>query len=157
MTDQHPPSLTAPPQLPLLVLDTNAVLDAWVFKNPCMVPLLQALQQQHVQWIASPAMRQELVHTLCLPLLQRWEPDALAVLAQFDRWAAMQAEPPRTTLRSLWCSDNDDQVFMDLALLQRARWLVTQDRALLRLARKARPFGVQVLPPQRWQLLPVLA
>ena len=46
--------------------------------------------------------------------------------------------------------DSDDQAFIDLAVHRRCHWLITHDRALLRLASRARPFGVQVLPPARW-------
>ena len=58
---------------------------------------------------------------------------------------------PSPTRSRLHCSDPDDQCFIDLALAQHARWLITHDRALLRLARRARAFGVEVLTPMLWR------
>jgi predicted nucleic acid-binding protein len=55
------------------------------------------------------------------------------------------------TLPGLRCSDPDDQVFIDLAAEAGARWLLTHDRALLRLARRARALGVQIAQPQSWK------
>jgi len=50
----------------------------------------------------------------------------------------------------LACTDPDDQVFIDFALQHRCTWLVSRDRALLRLARRAAAWGVEVLTPQAW-------
>ena len=48
------------------------------------------------------------------------------------------------------CSDPDDQKFIDLAVAAGARWLVTRDRAVLRLASRMRSAGVLVVTPQAW-------
>jgi len=139
------------PAVPTLVLDTNAVLDAWLFKDLGMVNVLRALESRHLVWVATARMRDELAHTLRLPALQDRQAEAASTLARFDALAHLCAEPGRTANRQLWCSDNDDQVFMDLALEHSARWLLTKDKALLRLGRKARVFGVQILQPARWR------
>jgi len=59
----------------------------------------------------------------------------------------MVDEPPRGPLR---CKDPDDQVFIDLALHLNAQWLFTKDAALLKLAKRARLRGTQVLSLQQW-------
>lgn len=143
--------VTTPPPLPIAVLDTNAVLDAWLFEDDGMLGVLSALSERRIVWVATQSMREELVHTLLLPALKTWSARADATLACFDGNAQICAEPARTPHRPLWCSDNDDQVFMDLALAQHARWLLTKDRALLRLGRRARPFGVLIMQPARWR------
>jgi predicted nucleic acid-binding protein len=48
------------------------------------------------------------------------------------------------------CTDPDDQVFIDLALACKARWLLSKDRALLKLARRARALGLSIQPPASW-------
>lgn len=136
--------------VPTIVLDTNAVLDAWLFKDAGMAGVLHALMYRRVLWVASPSMRDELVHTLMLPNLQSRQSQAVNTVAGFDRHALLCPEPARTVHRQLWCSDNDDQVFIDLALARGARWLLTKDRALLKLARRASGFGVHILQPARW-------
>ena len=136
---------------PGVVLDTNATLDWLVFENPGMAALGKAIEVGAVRWLACPRMRDELCRTLSYPKLARWNPDCERTLTCFDRWVHLQADPPRVVAGPLVCSDTDDQIFIDLAVGARARWLVTHDRALLKLRRPAAVHGVAVLPPALWQ------
>jgi predicted nucleic acid-binding protein len=136
---------------PRVVLDTNAVLDWLVFADPGVAALSSAIAAGRVLWVASPRMRGELARTLAYPGLVKWKPDSEHVLTTFDSWARLRAEPPQSPGTGLRCTDPDDQVFIDLALDQGARWLVTHDRALHKLARRALLHGVQVLRPSDWQ------
>ncbi|MFT7776961.1 putative toxin-antitoxin system toxin component, PIN family [Roseateles sp.] len=52
----------------------------------------------------------------------------------------------------LVCRDPDDQKFIDLALAARARWLISRDKAVLALAKRARLRGLAILTPERWSL-----
>ena len=135
---------------PALVLDTNAALDWLVFGDAGMRAVAQAIEAGAVRWLASPRMRQELLRTLAYPALAKWKPDGERTLTTFDRWAAMQTEPIASTSGPLVCTDADDQVFIDLAVQQRARWLVSHDRALLKLSRHAAPLGVRIVRPRDW-------
>jgi predicted nucleic acid-binding protein len=92
-------------------------------------------------------MREELLRTLGYAPLARWRPVPEQVLAAFDRWSVACAVPLTQGTPGLTCSDPDDQVFLDLGLAQPTRWLVTHDRALLRLARAARHHGLRVVRP----------
>ena len=139
--------------IPGVVLDTNATLDWLVFKNPLMLPLSQSIQAAQVRWLTCSRMRDELKHMLHHSSLSRWAPDPTAALQIFDTLATLVSEPTRLASQFLHCSDRDDQVFIDLALARRASWLVTHDRALLKLARRARAQGLAILPPARWALL----
>lgn len=141
-----------PASPPCAVLDTNATLDWLVFADAGMVPLSAAILAQEVRWLASPRMRDELARALTYPTLVRWNPDRERALTCFDRWAGLLADPLRTTVGPLVCSDPDDQVFIDLAVAGQARWLVTRDRALLKLKRHAALCGVTVVPPTQWLL-----
>jgi hypothetical protein len=42
-------------------------------------------------------------------------------------------------------------MFIDLALSQGARWLLSRDRALLKLARKAAVSGLLIQTPEAWR------
>jgi len=139
--------MESPFQAPAVVLDTNVVLDWLVFKDPGVTPLGTAVAAGALRWLACARMRDELADVLAREHLRRWQPDAAAVLAAFDRHAGLQAAPPPSHLP---CSDADDQVFIDLALVAGCRWLLTKDRALLALARRARPRGLRVLTPAGW-------
>lgn len=138
------------PGIPGIVLDTNVVLDWLVFRNPRAAALGQALAAGHVRWLSCAAMRAELVHMLASARLARWSPEAGAVLSAHDRLAVVHPPPAGLMADRPRCSDPDDQVFLDLALAQRARWLLTHDRALLRLGRRAARHALAILPPQRW-------
>jgi predicted nucleic acid-binding protein len=128
------------------VLDTNVVLDWLVFRNPRVHGLATALQAGALVWLSCAPMRAELAHMLASRRLVRWAPDVQAVLDVHDRLATLLASPS-PALPRLRCSDPDDQVFIDLALAHRADWLWTHDRALLKLARKAAAFGLQIRKP----------
>lgn len=130
-----------------MVLDTNTVLDWLVFKDASMAPVVAALHDGTLRWLACPEMRTELVRTLAYRTLARWLPDTEYVLATFDRYADLLPAPPPAP-QHMRCSDPDDQVFLDLALANRAKWLLTHDRALLRLARRARPLGLLIVTPK---------
>jgi uncharacterized protein len=132
---------------PGLVLDTNTVLDWLVFDDPGMALVAAAIQNGSMSWLACPRMREELARTLSYVDLAKWRPDVEKVLTTFDRHAHMFAAPPLSPA-ALRCSDPDDQVFMDLALETKADWLLTHDRALLKLARQAWGQGVRVLTPK---------
>jgi uncharacterized protein len=134
---------------PGLVLDTNTVLDWLLFRDPGIANLGAAIDGHTLRWLACARMRDEFERTLGYPTLAKWQPDSERLLLQFDRAAVMRPTPP--TLPSLRCTDPDDQVFIDLAVAEGARWLITHDRALLKLARRASALGVQICRPASWQ------
>lgn len=132
---------------PSVVLDTHVVLDWLVFGDARVQPLVQALTTGRLRWLGTARMRVELSHVLARSVLQPWSPDAQKVLAVVDGLVQPCDAPPPSHLS---CSDPDDQVFIDLALAQRVPWLLTRDKALLRLSRRARDRGTQVCTPEAW-------
>jgi predicted nucleic acid-binding protein len=130
----------------IVILDTNALLDWRVFKDPAAQPLAQGLAEGRFRWLASPAMLTEWNHVWPRSAFARWQPDPALTTTVYEL-AEMVEEPPRGPLR---CKDPDDQVFIDLALHVGAQWLFTKDAALLKLARRARDRGVKVLSLQSW-------
>ena len=134
-----------------LVIDTNWVLDLWVFDDPHATRLRQAIEQRQVRWLACAHMRNELERVLAYPNVQKrlrvHQRDAAQVLAQFDQYAYLCEPPPSCTAR---CKDTDDQVFIDLAAQHQAP-LLSKDLLVLRLKRALQPLGVPVLrhwPPE---------
>jgi putative PIN family toxin of toxin-antitoxin system len=119
-----------------IVLDTNIVLDAWVFKDPATVPLVQALAEGRLQWLATAPMREELVRVLAYPKIvkrlafHQLPPDV--VLAQFDAQAHVVAVPPKAPIT---CKDPDDQIFIDLAVAHKAM-VLSKDLAVLCMAKR---------------------
>ena len=126
-----------------LVIDTNIVLDLWVFCDPATEPLRQDLQQARVCWIATQAMRDVLERVLTYPhlaaRLARGERQATQVLDAFDALAQLQPVPPKVALT---CKDPDDQKFIDLAVAHQSV-LLSKDNAVLCMAKRMRLHGVQ--------------
>ncbi len=140
---------------PDIILDTNVVLDWLVFEHPPGCAIGECIEAGQLRWIAAAPMHEELLDVLnrlrTQPDLRRWEhrlPQAL------DRVAlSIQSVPEPAPLphpMRMRCTDPDDQIFIDLALSRRTPWLITRDRALLKLARRARAHGVDVLTPEQW-------
>lgn len=144
MTTQLPANLA-----PSIVLDTNVVLDWLVFGNPALAPLIEAIGGARVRWIATDPMRDEMAHVLQRGLGQRWRADETEWRAAWARHATMLAVPvaPLSTPR---CTDPDDQKFLELGLSAHARWLITRDRALLKMGRRTSRSGMEIMTPERW-------
>ena len=119
-----------------LVLDTNIVLDAFVFNDPAAQPLKLALAAKKIQWLATQPMRDELERVLAYPKimvrLAFYQLTAVAVLAQMDGLAQRVNIAPRA---SVTCSDPDDQKFIDLAVAHKST-LLSKDRAVLCMAKR---------------------
>ena len=135
---------TVVPEGVLLVLDTNIVLDLFVYEDPATQALLRQLDAPGTRWLATDAMREELARVLSYPqiakrLLARALP-ADAVLAQFDRRAD---RVPPAVKAPYTCKDTDDQRFIDLAVAHRAV-LVSKDAEVLCMAKRLARLGVVV-------------
>jgi len=130
-----------------LVLDTNIVLDLWVFDDPASACLRQTLLNGHTRWLATTAMREELARVLGYPqIAQRLQARTLfpeAVLAQFDRHAQLQPPAPKAPCT---CKDADDQKFIDLAVAHQAE-LHSKDAQVLCMKNRLARCGVALNPP----------
>ena len=58
---------TLAPDLPCVVIDTNRVLDLWLFDDPQVTALRQVVRGGAVRWLATAAMRGELARVLGYP------------------------------------------------------------------------------------------
>jgi uncharacterized protein len=136
--------------VPLIVLDTNAVLDWLLFADPEMQALTAAIEQGRLRWIATAAMRGEFEHVLGRGLAAARGADPSRVEFAWDQHCTEHpAAPPAAT--PLRCTDTDDQKFPDLAMATGARWLVSRDRALLKLRSKAASRGLAIVAPGQWR------
>lgn len=126
-----------------IVLDTNIVLDLFVFGDPATVPLREALAQRTQQWIATPAMREELARVLAYPQIVKSLAHhgiaAASVLGQFDAQVHVVDAAPKA---SVTCKDPDDQKFIDLAVAHGAQ-LLSKDNAVLCMAKRLQALGVR--------------
>ena len=134
-----------------VVLDTNVVLDWLVFADAGVRDVALAIQQGHLRCLCCAEMRAELAHVLVHGGLELNATECERVLTYLDSVCDLVVLPVGLPLPRLRCSDTSDQMFIDLALSHHARWLLTRDRALLKLARRALPQGLQILRPADWK------
>ena len=127
---------------PTIVLDTNIVLDVFIFNDLLAEPIRNALAQQEIDWLATLPMRDELARVLTYPniaaRLTFYQLVEVDVLAKFDRYARMVDVAPKA---SVTCSDADDQKFIDLAVQHRAL-LLSKDKAVLSMRKRLLAQGV---------------
>lgn len=127
-----------------VVLDTNIVLDVFVFNDAAAQPLKKALEAGELDWLATRAMRDELERVLAypqiIPRLAFYELSAGDVLAAFDRHARLTDVAAKA---GVTCSDPDDQKFIDLAVAGKAL-LLSKDRHVLSMTKRLGNLGVRV-------------
>ena len=128
------------------VLDTNIMLDLWVFDEPKATDLRTSVETGTTTWIATVAMREELARVLAYPqIVKRLTARALpadTVLGHFDRWAQLQPDAPKAPYA---CKDADDQKFIDLAVAHTAA-LHSKDAQVLCMKKRLERCGVALNP-----------
>lgn len=131
---------------PTLVLDTNVVLDLFVYEDPATEPLRAVLAEPGTRWLATVVMREELRRVLDYPQVRKRmtarDLTAQAVLAAFDACAQIVNIAPKAPFT---CQDRDDQPFIDLAAAHGAH-LISKDKAVLCMRKRLATLSVAVLP-----------
>ena len=124
----------------MLILDTNIILDLFVFNDPDLTSLkpalLAGLENKRLNWIATTDMRIELERVLTYPKITPrmafYQVTAADVLGKFDQLATLVDPAPKAQ----WvCKDPDDQRFIDLAVQHQAT-LLSKDQAVLCMAKR---------------------
>lgn len=135
--------LAAEPGKQPVVIDTNIILDIFVFADAAAQPVRQALQAGELDWIATRPMRDELARVLAypqiVPRLRFYQLSADDVLASFDRHARLLEVAVKARLN---CSDPDDQKFIDLAVAGQTL-LLSKDRHVLSMSKRLLAHGVR--------------
>ncbi|APA85280.1 putative toxin-antitoxin system toxin component, PIN family [Paraburkholderia sprentiae WSM5005] len=136
-----------------VVLDSNVWIDILVFDDPHTRPIAAALESGALAALIDARCLAELTYVLDYPQFAQRNVDKAAALAVVARLAQL-LEPPApaesaSDARPLpQCKDRDDQKFLELAHSAKADWLVSKDRALLKLAKRiARDFGFRIAQP----------
>jgi predicted nucleic acid-binding protein len=152
--------VTDPPKS--VVIDTNVILDMFLYSDPRVSALVSALNSGELQWLATRVMREELARVLQYEHLQKRlmakasavgassdegsatasaTATALLILETMDQQAHVLEVAPRA---SYVCKDVDDQKFIDLAQAHRSM-LISKDKAVLSMKNRMARVGVQVM------------
>ena len=145
-----------------VVIDTNVILDMFLYTDPRVSALVAALNSGELQWLATRVMREELARVLQYEHLQKRlmakasaegassdegsttssaSATALLILEKMDQQAHVLEVAPRA---SYVCKDVDDQKFIDLAQAHRSM-LISKDKAVLSMKNRMARVGVQVM------------
>jgi uncharacterized protein len=131
---------------PIVVLDTNIVLDWLVFEDGGMPELMAALNARQLIIATNDMCIDELRRVLAYPIFKLSTQAQNEALEKYQAFATVVA--PRASLlgRVPRCRDKDDQKFLELAAHAGAVALVSKDNAVLGLHKSMRErFGCTVL------------
>jgi putative PIN family toxin of toxin-antitoxin system len=126
-----------------VVLDTNVLLDIFVFNDFRAVHLKQALIDQQVDALATSKTLEEFADVISRPLFCLEQESQDRIMSQWRSIARVFSD--ETLLRAPWqCQDPDDQVFLDLAYTAKPSLLISKDNEVLKLANRAIKEGLLI-------------
>lgn len=131
-----------------VVFDTNVLLSLFVFVDSRFAPLLDEVDAG--RWLAysSPACAEEFRRVLAYPMFALSSERQEEARLGWEQRYRLAAQPAAGAVALPRCADRDDQKFLELARDAGADWLVTADKALLRLARRDKLRGLfRILTP----------
>jgi uncharacterized protein len=134
-----------------IVLDTNIVLDWLVFEDPLTAVLRTAVEKKHVRVVRNDLTTDELRRVLGYPKLKIAIDRQAEILGRYRSCAERAVMPDGFARSELLlpdsfppCRDRDDDHFLAMAYHIHADWLVTKDKVILKLRKKAARFGVRI-------------
>ncbi len=135
-----------------VVLDTNVVLDWLVFDRPDTKELQQAAEERRIIVLSSASALDELQRVLADPQLGLDVSRQRQILALYRAHTAIGVVPDGFSRRNVMlpsgfprCSDRSDEHFIALAYHTRADALVSKDKAVLKMGKRVKKFGVKII------------
>ena len=126
-----------------IILDTNILLDIFVFEDVRADRLRNAVLNRQIKTYSNQTSLEELRDVISRPLFALEEGQQVKIMGQ---WQSLSQSIEDLKLEAApWkCQDPDDQVFLDLAFTVRPSILISKDNAVLRLATRALKEGVWI-------------
>lgn len=125
------------------VLDTNILLDIFVFEDAKAHDLKRAIIDQQIEVIASQKTIAELADVIARPLFSLAPNQQNAILMQWQSLSCFQDDS--NLAPAPWkCSDPDDQIFLDLAFELKPATIISKDKELLTLASRTKKDDVLI-------------
>lgn len=118
---------------PRVVIDTNVVLSALVFGGSRLDTLRVAWQNGQCVPLICAATTKELIRVLAYPKFKLSVEDQHELLADYLPYCTT-VNLPETLPESVQCRDEHDLPFLHLALIGKAKYLISGDADLLTLA-----------------------
>jgi putative PIN family toxin of toxin-antitoxin system len=133
-----------------VVLDTNVLLSLFVFADSRYALLRERLEAGALLALSDSRCIEELRRVLAYPLFSLDSTAQAAVLTAYAELVVVVPPAHGGVVVLPQCQDADDQKFLEVARDGQADWLVTSDKALLKLARRQRLAHLfRILTPQQ--------
>jgi predicted nucleic acid-binding protein len=121
---------------PVVVLDTNILLDILVFDDERAHPLRAALSNQELDAVATQYTIEEFADVISRPQFSLDLQQQTDALMQWQSWARVVKD--EDLVIAPWkCKDRDDQVFINLAFSLKPATLISKDKMVLKIAKRA--------------------
>ena len=132
-----------------VVFDTNVLLSLWVFEDSRFAPFRAAVERGEWTAFTDAECLAEFKRVLGYPQFDLSAERQSDIYGQYVA-AAVLATTQLSSSRPLpRCLDRDDQKFLELARRAGADWLITADKALLRMARRDKLAGLfRIVTPE---------
>lgn len=137
---------------PLIVVDTNVVLDIVYWENPQALPILEALRAGRLIAAVDLDAALELAEVLSR---EKFGLSAEEALARWREWMALCRPVAKAAVRraaeacQVRCRDPLDQKFLVLAIAAGAAAIVTRDKLVLKAGRAMKKrYGIAALTPR---------
>jgi putative PIN family toxin of toxin-antitoxin system len=130
-------------RLQRVVIDTNVVVSAFVFRAGALAWLREAVVNRALIPLVSEETLAEMVRVLAYPRFGLTEEDRECIIVHYMEHAEA-IKQPRTRARLPQCRDPQDEMFIRLAYVAKADAIVTGDDDLLTLAPASR---IPILKP----------
>jgi putative PIN family toxin of toxin-antitoxin system len=126
-----------------LILDTNILLDLFLFHDPAAEDLRTAFHAPNIQLLATKALLNEFSGVLKKPSFGLSSERQKNILEEWSRQTVLIQN--QTIEHAPWkCKDQTDQMFLDLAYSCRPAILISKDKQVLKLRKQAARDGVRI-------------
>jgi putative PIN family toxin of toxin-antitoxin system len=129
--------------LPVVIIDTNILLDIFVFENEAAQALRDCLSQQQIDAVICQQTLNELNDVIGRPQFNLTTDQQKAIETQWLQWARL-IDVEDLAAAPWKCKDRADQIFIDLAYSLRPSRLISKDLQVLKLKKRAEKEGVAI-------------
>lgn len=127
-----------------VVIDTNILLDIFVFQDPAIAPLREALFSGGLDAVCANITLSELSNVLSRDKFKLTREQCEEILRKWQRHSRTVAD--HEIQASPWkCKDRDDQIFLDLAYTLRPCHLLSKDLQVLKFRKRAAKESVVIV------------
>ncbi len=128
---------------PVVVLDTNILLDILVFDDERAHPLRAALTNHELDAVATQNTIEEFADVISRPQFDLDEETQKETILQWQSWSRV-IDDLELQVAPWKCKDRDDQVFINLAYTLKPATLISKDKLVLKIAKRAQKEQVTI-------------